>query len=326
MILEHVKDANVITFLGLCKNAGKTTALATLMEELGDVPVAVTSIGRDGEGTDLVTGTQKPSLYLKENTLFATARGTLTLCDGTYGVEGVTAIATPLGKVAILRTLSHCFVQLAGPSGVDQLPQVVEEFWRLGAQRVLIDGAASRKSLAKVGGGQILCTGASLSASMADVVADTAHVCNLFDVPKITNPYLRKQVEELTAPYATFSIEGQPLPLVVGGELVWGELPKKPFALWVAGGVTDGLVQRLTRGGTPVMLLTPDPTHLLVERMVWEKFIACGGRVQVVERLPISLVCANPWSAYGKHFSPQAFLKALQGAVSCPVIDIREVG
>ena len=55
-------------------------------------------------------------------------------------------------------------------------------FQELGAQRVLIDGAAGRKSLAGAGveGVALLCTGASLDRDMELVVAETAHTCWLF--------------------------------------------------------------------------------------------------------------------------------------------------
>lgn len=323
---ECLGCATVVTFLGLCKNAGKTTAMAKLMEELGAETLGVTSIGRDGESTDLVTGTQKPSLYLKEGTLFATARGTLSLCDGTYGVEAVTPLTTPLGKISILRTLSHCYVQLAGPSGVDQLPQVVETLRNLGADRVLIDGAASRKSLGKLGGARILCTGASLSTSMEAVVADTAHVWGLFSTSAVANGEIRQKIADGTHPLAFFTMEGQALPCTPHGEIVWKDVPTEPLTLWVAGGVTDRLVQRLSRRGAPTLIITQDPTHLLVERLVWEKFLASGGGVQVMHPLPIALICANPWSAYGGHFPADAFLKALQGAIPCPVINVKGCG
>ena len=119
-ILEHllaplVGDASPVTVIGLCKNAGKTTAMRRLMAELGEERLALTSVGRDGERTDLVTGTEKPDLYLKAGDLFATAQGMLTLCDATLEVVDLTDVMTPLGPVAIFRTLSDGYVQLAGP-------------------------------------------------------------------------------------------------------------------------------------------------------------------------------------------------------------------
>ena len=36
--------------------------------------LGLTSIGRDGESTDVVTGTEKPGIFVREGTLIATAR------------------------------------------------------------------------------------------------------------------------------------------------------------------------------------------------------------------------------------------------------------
>ena len=54
------------------------------MAELGEECLGLTSVGRDGECTDLVTGTEKPDLYLKKGDLFATARGMLTPVSYTH--------------------------------------------------------------------------------------------------------------------------------------------------------------------------------------------------------------------------------------------------
>ena len=57
LLAPLVGDASPVTVIGLCKNAGKTTAMRRLMAELGEECLGLTSVGRDGEGTDLVTGT-----------------------------------------------------------------------------------------------------------------------------------------------------------------------------------------------------------------------------------------------------------------------------
>ena len=96
LLAPLVGDASPVTVIGLCKNAGKTTAMRRLMAELGEECLGLTSVGRDGECTDLVTGTEKPDLYLKKGDLFATARGMLTLCDATLEVVDLTDVMTPL--------------------------------------------------------------------------------------------------------------------------------------------------------------------------------------------------------------------------------------
>lgn len=332
-ILEHllaplVGDASPVTVIGLCKNAGKTTAMRRLMAELGDERLALTSVGRDGERTDLVTGTEKPDLYLKAGDLFATARGMITLCDATLEVVDLTDVMTPLGPVAIFRTLSDGYVQLAGPSAAGQLRPLTARFMELGAQRVLIDGAAGRKSLAGAGveGVALLCTGASLDRDMDLVVSETAHTCWLFDRKVPEHAGLRSALEGVEDRFALFELDGTPLelPLDEGGSPKWNKLPRRPLAVWASGGVTDPLLKTLARRGAPTTLVTQDATHLLAGRAALELFQRNGGQLAVRWELTIAAVAANPWSAYGWHFEPDKFISALRQAIHLPVVNVKE--
>ena len=42
LLTPLIGDAPTVTVIGLCKNAGKTTTLCRILEELGDEPVALT--------------------------------------------------------------------------------------------------------------------------------------------------------------------------------------------------------------------------------------------------------------------------------------------
>ena len=68
LLAPLVGDASPVTVIGLCKNAGKTTAMRRLMAELEEECLGLTSVGRDGEGTDLVTGTESPTCTSKPAT------------------------------------------------------------------------------------------------------------------------------------------------------------------------------------------------------------------------------------------------------------------
>ncbi len=278
-----------ITVIGLCKNAGKTTVLCRLLREFSGEALAVTSIGRDGESTDLVTSTPKPEIRLQAGALFATARGMLPLCRLTVEVLDVTGMNTPLGEVAVFRALTSGPVQLAGPSMTTQLTRLCGAFRAFGARRILIDGAAGRKSLAGAGEDNtaILCTGASMDRNMAAVVAETAHICALFATPA-----------------------GRPEELAT--------------AVQVEGGVTSSLLKQLSEQKMPVTVAVPDATHLLADRSTTERFFRRGGRFLVRRFIPIAAVAANPWSAYGRHFEPEAFADALREAVRLPVVNVKE--
>ena len=76
--LNSVKTLSIV---GMCKNAGKTTVLNRLLSQYGRKrTLALTSIGRDGESTDVVTGTEKPGIFVPQGTLIATAKDMLRLC------------------------------------------------------------------------------------------------------------------------------------------------------------------------------------------------------------------------------------------------------
>ena len=70
---------NTIAFVGSDKNAGKTTALNHVYKNLfgqqnTHTPICVTSIGINGEDVDSFTGLDKPTIELKQDSFFVTAR------------------------------------------------------------------------------------------------------------------------------------------------------------------------------------------------------------------------------------------------------------
>lgn len=329
LLAPLVGDAPTVTIIGLCKNAGKTTAMCRLIEELSDggETLAMTSVGRDGERTDVVTGTEKPEIWVRAGTLFATARGMLPLCDATLQVEGVTNVMTPLGAVGVFRALSDGFIQLAGPSAVNQLGPLSRTFRAMGADRVLIDGAAGRKSLAgaEPGATAILCVGASMDGGVSTIAAETAHTCRLFATDEAENTGLWAALNAVEERYALFTPEGEKLelPLEKNGQPSYHELPREKCVLWIGGGVTGPMLRTLARRGAPIVAASPDATHFLCDRTSAETFYRCGGSLLVRQKLNIAAVTANPWSAYGKHLDGAELLDALRCAVSVPVINVK---
>ncbi len=186
-LIRRLNETKTMSIVGMCKNAGKTTMLNWLLTG-GHLrgTLGLTSIGRDGESTDVVNGTEKPGFFVREGTLIATAKDMLRSGHVTKEILMTTGIPTPLGEVVILRARSAGYVQLAGPSITTQLRSVSESFFALGAEKSVIDGALGRKSLGAraVADGVILCTGASYNASMEKVIAATVHIYRLMNLPK----------------------------------------------------------------------------------------------------------------------------------------------
>ena len=303
-LLEQLHSVKTMSIVGMCKNAGKTTVLNWLLRHSGrDRILGLTSIGRDGESTDVVTGTEKPSIFVPVGTLIATAKDMLRLGDITQEVLMTTGIPTPVGEVVIVRARSDGFVQLAGPSITTQLKTVSQYFFELGADQSIIDGALGRKSLGAraVAEGVILCTGASYHMSMEKVVADTVNIYRIMNIPR-----------------------AETVPETVEGTLA--DAWKKNGEALVTGALTDTMVVPLLRSGLlrNGRLVVKDPSKVLLSTDTLDKLATRSVSLETEEAARTLCVTINPVSAYGWKFDKDAFLRAMSEAVDAPVINVKE--
>ena len=184
---ELSRKYKTISIVGMAKNAGKTTALNYLIEEAMDegLVLGVTSTGRDGESTDIVTGTDKPRVFLDTDTIVSVPTQLYELADAGLEILKMTEYGSSIGQIMLCRVVSSGYVQVAGPVINASHRKMCEEMLQLGAQLVLIDGAIDRKSIAAPGTSDaiILSTGAVLSRSMKKVIEETAHTVGLYRLP-----------------------------------------------------------------------------------------------------------------------------------------------
>ena len=320
-LLELLGGAPVTVMLGMCKNAGKTTALCRLIEQYardGGATLALTSIGRDGESRDLVTGTDKPPIYLYEGMLAATAEQLLPLGDVSREILCATGIYTSLGEVVIFRARSDGFVQLAGPAIVDQLVALRARFAALGATNVLIDGALSRKSPASCAadGACVLSTGASLHRDVDRVVAETACAVRLLSLPVMESPGEELDRVTIFRPDGTSEGAANIAALRRGA----GE-----HTLLLSGALTEAQAKTLLRDGTDktaLSILVRDGSCFLLSHETFDALCARGVRFAVLHASRLAAVTVNAVSAGGWMFDRTEFLEKMRAAVSVPVIDV----
>ena len=335
-IRELIAPYASVSIIGMCKNAGKTTVLNQIIRELSAVGcvLGLTSIGRDGESKDLVTGTQKPGIYVREGTLVATASELiLHRCDVTREVLAATGISTPMGDVVVLRARSDGNIQLAGPSLTSQLAVIREDFFRMGAEKVIIDGALSRKTLCsrKVTEATILCTGASYHKNIDTVIEDTAYTCEILTLPETEDEGLRRAVEEMPDPRGI---------LVAGDDGVWAvptgmaveNALRDPRAagaraVFFGGAVSEFLMKPLLMSGEKLdglAFVVRDSTKLLLKQESCEKLRRRGAALQVLDSVNLTAVTVNPFSAYGFHFPKEELMARMEARVGLPVINVME--
>lgn len=303
-LIQQLQSVRSMSIVGMCKNAGKTTMLNWLLTHSGRGRVlGLTSIGRDGESTDVVTGTEKPSIFVPAGTLIATAKDMLWLGDVTKEILVSTGIPTPLGEVIIMRARSDGYVQLAGPSITTQLKSVSQTFFDLGAEQSIIDGALGRKSLGarQVAEGIVLCTGASYHMRMEKVIADTVSIYRIMNLPK-----------------------AQTVPAAPEGTLE--QCLKEQGEALVTGALTDSMVLPLLRAGVlrKNRLVVADPSKVLLSPDTLDKMQLREVRLETAEAARTLCITVNPVSAYGWKFDKDEFRARLQEAVDVPVINVKE--
>lgn len=323
-----------LSIVGMSKNAGKTTVLNSLIDDYRtqNKVLGLTSIGRDGEAVDLVTGTQKPDIQVDEGTLIATAAGLLRAGDITKEILETTGISTPMGDVVLLRALSDGSVQLAGPSMVDQLKQVSDLFWRHGAGRIIIDGAINRRTLCtrELAEGTILCTGASLDRDIGRVVDETRHICELLQLPQLEDAALLDKIEKHRRRGILLLGNDEPRPLGRGVDLadaLRAHAEEGISAVCFDGAMSDGMMQSLLASGMRqegLTLIVRDASRILLGRHNYGLLVARGCRLRVERAINLIAVTINPFSAYGYHFDKDDFMKRMAAAVPVPVINVKE--
>jgi hypothetical protein len=175
--------ARRIAFVGLAKNAGKTTALVATLEELHrrGVVAGATSTGRDGEDFDALTGESKPRFRLWPGQLVATAASTL---------AGAALSAVPLrrlpystrfGPIELARVETEGELEVMGPVTASQTAAAAAALEAAGAGIVLLDGAFGRRAFAsaRVADAVVLSVGMSAGKSLDTVLERARLACEV---------------------------------------------------------------------------------------------------------------------------------------------------
>ncbi len=142
------ESVRVIALAGICKNAGKTTLLNHFLRMSEQQRCGVFSTGIDGEETDTVFHTPKPSVRLASGQLFCCDTPTLDGHGSAVSILEKLRAGTALRPLWLARTEIPVETAVTGPSSVRAQISVLRRMQSNGAQRVFIDGSLDRKSIA----------------------------------------------------------------------------------------------------------------------------------------------------------------------------------
>lgn len=336
-VYEVLKKFKTISIIGMEKNVGKTTLLNFLIEKIGDKRIlGITSIGRDGEETDIVTKTSKPRIYIYPNTIVATSRDCLRNCDITAEILYTSEFSTPMGNIVVIRSLSSGYVDLAGPSFNSQVKKILKIMEKFGVEISIVDGALSRKgsAVSDVTDATILSTGAAVSLDMDIVIEETKKTVYLLKLSGLEDKSLKQKIKEYfeLARIAIIYKNGEIKPLVDIGSLeateeIKGCLSKELRGIAVRGAVTQKFLENLIKNRQnfdSLELIIKDGTRVFTDFITLKKLEKSNIKLLVLNPINLLFLSCNPYSPLGYEFPKLKFRDLLQETTEVDVIDVFE--
>lgn len=335
LLYDLSQKYKTISIVGMAKNAGKTTALNYLIEEAMDegMQLGITSTGRDGETTDLVTGTDKPRVYLYEDTIVSVPTQLYDLAEAGLEIVRKSNYRTSIGDLLLCRVADSGYVQIAGPVATADTKKMCAEMFDLGCELILIDGAIDRKSIAspETSDAIILATGAVLSRNLKKVVEDTSHIVNLYNLPVLPEGPARELVMAHVKDEQIMLVKGdkvEKLDLLTGlgaSRFIDEAIDEETQYVYIPGAFTASVIADIHPSRLKqVQFILKDPTKIFLDSVSWRQLVKKGFSVRVLDNITVAAVTVNPFAPSGYSFDHGVLLEAMQKALpDIPVIDVR---
>ncbi len=336
LLKDLSRDNKIVSIVGMAKNAGKTATLNFLIEEAIDegMLLGITSTGRDGEDTDLVTGTDKPRVYLEEGALVSVPKGLYELSDADLEIVKLTEYHSTIGPILICKVMDAGYVQVAGPVSTKEQKLLCKELLGLGAEMVIIDGAIDRRHVAnpEASDAVILATGAVVSRDLMKVVKDTAHIVDLYGCEKLEEGSIRKEIVSNLDKDSIVTLDSEEVISVLNLKTGLGasnfldkELTENVKYIYLPGAFTQSVIANINyQKLKTVTFIVKDPTKIFMDRSAWKQYSKKGMRIKVLENINIAAITVNPYSPNGYFFDQEALVSEMKKFITeIPVINVR---
>ncbi len=326
--MKIVEENNVVSIVGNAKNAGKTTVMNSIFEELDYNNIAITSIGLDGEETDQVTFMDKPRVYCKTGYLIATAEETLDQFEAEYRVIENTHIKTSIGNVKICEIIKPGNALIAGPSIISDMEEIIQKLQKYNLNNIFIDGAFFRHSLARVANASIFVVGANLSNDLDKVVLDAVSNVKKFNLAEVDST-LRFIGKEACICYLKDGkvMKKFDFDSVLGNTaIILDSKYNKADFLYLPLSLTNEFLEQLVekRRDFHFDIIVNTPVNIQLNSANIHNLFKLKNKVYVLNPINLKAVCFNPYSPRGYEFDNDTFKKKLKTALHLKVINVME--
>lgn len=338
-----------IAFVGISKNAGKTTALndfLTCVTARGET-AGLCSVGLDGEQFDTISGLAKPRIFAPEGTVVASAARALESSQAKFEWLEELRIASPLGPIMVARVTTAGNVLLTGVRQRAHVEAVLPRLRHWGAVWCLVDGAFDRVAAAapQLVDAVILAVGAVAGPAKAGACrggATWSHRGNAAALPTVADvaEAARSFLRRYQLPAVRAVVRSQLQAAVTAGAIGWVSpvanqqsvgscalapaeqalfgLPRHPdwsakvAAVYLPGVVTDDILAQLALHPQSLELVAAHPAQVLVSDAAWARFERPGHSICVWTTVPLAAVAVNPYHVSGRWLDVAELSAALQ--------------
>ncbi|URZ08721.1 lysine 5,6-aminomutase reactivase subunit KamB [Clostridium felsineum] len=332
--ITNILKYTSISIIGMEKNTGKTTTLNFIINAIKERKMAITSIGRDGEATDIVTFTHKPRIYIRKDILVATAKTLLLKSDVCFEILEVLNIGTSMGDVVIAKSTTAGFVEIAGPATKNQIKKVISKLKFYGSDFILVDGALSRKSLGapEVTEAVIISTGSAFSENANVLCEKTLSFINFLIFPtaprNILELYKSLMINcRLSFVYTDFIKKSSIETSLNSHEEVISSYSDSLRYIFIKGILTDNFILKLLNTNMNFKRITfvvEDGTRIFIKKSTYDRFILKGGKIKVVENINVIGITINPWSPSGYELNYIELYNMFKIRTNLPVLNVKE--
>lgn len=337
-ILDEILRYNSLSIIGNYKNVGKTTTLNYILKESinRNIVLGITSIGVDGEGVDVVTKTQKPTIYVNKGTIIATAANLALNSDITKEILEMTTITTPMGNIVIFRSLSDGYIELAGPSINTQIKYICDRLKYYGADLSMVDGALSRKTLGSpsITDSTIFCSGAVIDKDLHKAVEKIVYDANILSLDKINDKAFYEVYENLKTYKACLvnkNYSFKPINIKTtlnSSKEIIKEIDKDTKYVVVNGIVSNEFINDFIKNGSKykdIAILVSDSTKIFLDNEIFDKFIKLKGNIKVINKVNLIGLSINPTSIEGYNFDNKYFIESIQKKIDIKVFNVLDM-
>lgn len=330
--VKNVVAHKSVSVIGLEKNTGKTETLNYVLKRLRTTnkQIAITSIGLDGERVDSVTQTQKPEIMVSKGVIFITSEKHFFEKQLTAEILDVSNQTTAMGRLVTARALSLGKVILSGPSDTASVKRLISNLSTWDVDTTIVDGALSRLSLASpaVTDAMILATGAALSANIPQLVRKTRFVQQLIELEPIEGA-LSEQLQQLKSGIWAIDKDNKIHDLDIQSVFMIDKSKRDIFEfgtrLFVAGAVSDKLINCLRTHKKPMELIIHDFSKVFASQLNFNSFLQSGNTMKSLYKNKLIAVTINPLAPNGLMLNTETLQKALEEALNIPVYDVMEL-